>query len=281
MKIFVYKPYILTSFKGGTMLPGKLLITGVLATLVIGGCVQKKPQSRKNTTQSTKTVSKPILKDTTDIFDEFYKDEASSSRSAAEKGGNETFSTVSSSKRAMSAPSGQFSENGRYILQVSTIKSKNFADKVASKLEAMGFPSYVTEVQDPTPALSGAYYRVRIGGFASISSARSFGETTLKDAGYDFWIDNRSNDNVGASGSGMGSSGAGYSSPSGAYTGSNSNSASNDYSASENSTQYTPAPSAVQPTTPPAVKPAASASTPAATANTGSVPDTSGWDSAW
>ncbi len=74
MLIQYCKTLSLISIKGGSMLPGKLLVTGVLATLLIGGCVQKKPQSRKNTTQPPKTVSTPVLKDTTDIFDEFYKE---------------------------------------------------------------------------------------------------------------------------------------------------------------------------------------------------------------
>jgi cell division protein FtsN len=281
MNKILCKPYLLTSRKGGTMLPGKLLITGVLAALLIVGCVQKKSQIRKNASQTTKTVSKPILKDTTDIFDEFYKDEAGSPKSTAENAsGSETFSTMSSSKKSKPAPSGQFIQDGRYILQISTVKSKRLADKVASKLEGMGFPSYVAEVQDPTPMLSGTYYRVRIGGFSSFSSARSFGETTLKDAGYEFWVDKRSNDNVGASGSGMGNGGSSYSEPSGSYSGSSS------YSSSSSS--YTPeasqTPSAA-PVAQPAPTPAPAASTPAAapasTSNSGSVPDTSGWDSAW
>lgn len=259
------------------MLPGKLLITGVLATLIIGGCVQKKPQSRKNTTVTTKSLSKPVLKDTTDIFDEFYKDEAATKTPAEKSVGNETFSTMPSVKKSVSAQPGQFSEGGRYVLQVSTIKSKRLADRMATQLEGMGFPSYVCEVTDPTPDLPGTYYRVRVGGFTSIFSARSFGETTLRDAGYDFWVDNRSNDNIGMSGSGMGSGGAGYSSSPESYSGSST------YTTTETSSQYTPEPAAVipeppvtQPVTPEPVAP-----TPAATPDAGSIPDTTGWDSAW
>lgn len=259
------------------MLPGKLLVTGVLATLIIGGCVQKKPQSRKNTAQTTKTVSKPVLKDTTDIFDEFYKDEATTKTPAEKSIGNETFSTIPSVKKSVSAQPGQFSEGGRYVLQVSTIKSKRLADKIAAQLEDMGFPSYVSDVMDPTPDLPGTYYRVRVGGFTSVGSARSFGETTLRDAGYDFWVDNRSNDNIGISGSGMGSSGAGYSSSSESYTG-----GSNYSTTGTSSPSYTQEPPPVisePPVTQPAATPAAP--TPAATPDAGSIPDTSGWDSAW
>jgi cell division protein FtsN len=186
---------------------------------------------------------------------------------------------MSSSKKSKITPTGQFIENGSYVLQISTVKSKRLADKVASKLEGMGFPSYVAEVQDPTPMLSGTYYRVRIGGFSSFSSARSFGETTLKDAGYEFWVDKRSNDNVGASGSGMGNGGSSYSESSGSYSGSSS------YSSTSSSyiPEASPTPSAAPvaqpaPTPAPASTPAAA---PAATSKSGSVPDTSGWDSAW
>jgi cell division protein FtsN len=260
------------------MLPGKLLVTGVLATLLVGGCVQKKPQSRKNTTQPPKTVSTPVLKDTTDIFDEFYKDEAAS-KSTPEKASGKTFSTVSSSKKKISVPSGQIVENGPYVLQVSTVRSKKLADKVASQLEGMGFPSYVAEVQSPTPSLSGTFYRVRVGGFSSGPSARAFGESTLKDAGYDFWVDKRANDNVGIDGSGMGSGGSSYSGSSSSYS-----SGSTDYSSSANTYSSTPAatqpaaaaPAPVKATPAPAAQPAA-----AKPAGTGSVPDTSGWDSAW
>jgi cell division protein FtsN len=267
------------------MLPGKLLVTGVLATLLIGGCIQKKPQSRKNTAQLPKTVSTPVLKDTTDIFDEFYKDEAAS-KSTPEKTSGKTFSTVSSSKKKISVPSGQIVENGPYVLQVSTVRSKKLADKVASQLEGMGFPSYVAEVQSPTPSLAGTFYRVRVGGFSSGPSARAFGESTLKDAGFEFWVDKKANDNVGIDGSGMGSSGSSYSGST-SYTSESSN-----YSSSAGSYSSTPAaaqPAAAQPAATPKPKPApvtpapAPASQPAAAkpAGTGSVPDTSGWDSAW
>jgi cell division protein FtsN len=254
------------------MLPGKLLVTGVLATLLIGGCVQKKPQSRKNTTQPPKTVSTPVLKDTTDIFDEFYKDEAASKSTPEQSSGAKTFSTVSSPKKKVSVPSGQIVENGPYVLQVSTVRSKKLADKVASQLEGMGFPSYVAEVQSPTPSLSGTFFRVRVGGFSSGPSARAFGESTLKDAGFDFWVDKRANDNVGIDGSGMGSSGSSYSGSTSYSSGSSSySSAPNTYSSTPAATQP-----AVTPTPAPASQPAA-----AKPAASGSVPDTSGWDSAW
>jgi hypothetical protein len=78
------------------------------------------------------------------------------------------------------------------------------ADRLVEKLEAKGFPAYVAEVQNPTPELFGTYYRVRIGRFAQISAARDFGNETLKPLGYEFWVDNKSNDNVGIEGSGFG-----------------------------------------------------------------------------
>jgi cell division protein FtsN len=281
MEILYCKTLSLISIKGGSMLPGKLLVTGVLATLLVGGCVQKKPQSRKNTTQPPKTVSTPVLKDTTDIFDEFYKDEAASKSTPEQTSGAKTFSTSSSSKRKVSVPSGQIVENGPYVLQVSTVRSKKLADKVASQLEGMGFPSYVAEVQSPTPSLSGTFYRVRVGGFSSGPSARAFGESTLKDAGFDFWVDKRANDNIGIDGSGMGSSGSSYSGSSSYSSGSSS------YSSTPSTYSATPAVSQPAATTTPAAVTPAPASKPESQpatskpGGTGSVPDTSGWDSAW
>ena len=177
------------------MLPGRiLLVTSLVIMAMAGGCSKKK--NEKDAEFATETKPAPSPAATQDIFDEFYKED--SAGSAKEK-------PVKSEPVVRSSVPPSFSENGRYAVQVSTLPSRSMADALAAKLEARGYPSYVAEVQNPTPSLSGTYYRVRIGGFNGVSAARSFGEGTLAMEGYEYWVDYRSNDNVGLEGYGMGS----------------------------------------------------------------------------
>ena len=87
-----------------------------------------------------------------------------------------------------------FSEDGRYVVQVAVFKSRKQSNNLVEKLKSAGFPAYVASVEDPTPEMSGTWYRVRIGNFADAKSARNFGEETLRGQGYDYWLDNKSND---------------------------------------------------------------------------------------
>jgi hypothetical protein len=141
--------------------------------------------------------------DTADIFKEFYSEDTAKKGPAKKTSGkiakNETFSPSS----AASSPA-EFSENGRYVVQVSCVKSQRFAEKMAGGLKDKGYPAYVSEVQNPTPNLSGAYYRIRIGGFNAFSVAKAFGENTLSQNGYQYWVDKKSNDKVGMEGYGLG-----------------------------------------------------------------------------
>ncbi|MCL2844230.1 MAG: SPOR domain-containing protein [Chitinivibrionia bacterium] len=98
-----------------------------------------------------------------------------------------------------------FSPTGRYVVQVSTVANPDLANSIAQRFERMGYPAYVARVENPTTSLIGTFFRVRIGGFARVSEANNFGETVLRPLGYDFWVDNRSNDHVGMGGSGLGS----------------------------------------------------------------------------
>ncbi|MBN1575535.1 MAG: SPOR domain-containing protein [Chitinispirillaceae bacterium] len=180
------------------MVPGKIVITGIIVLAVFAGCLKKKTDKDKEFASSTKTATTSTPSASKDIFDEFYKEDtgAASKREPV----------VRSSVR--SAPS--FSENGRFVVQVSTLPSRSLAEALVEKLNAKGYPGYVAEVMNPTPELSGTFYRVRIGGFTRVSLARVFGEDYLTADGYEFWVDNRSNDNVGLDGSGMGSGGGSY-----------------------------------------------------------------------
>lgn len=178
------------------MFPGKTLITGLVILLaVLAGCSKKKDTS-DNEFESSKTAADADKSATQEIFDEFYKEDTAAST------GQET--TPEPPLSRYTGPV-SFSENGRYVVQVSTVVSRSLADNLSDKLNARGWPSYVAEVQNPTPELPGTYYRVRIGGFNRVSEARSFGENALTQEGYEFWVDNRSNDNVGLEGYGMGS----------------------------------------------------------------------------
>jgi hypothetical protein len=102
-----------------------------------------------------------------------------------------------SGNRHFSDPAG-FSDRGRYVVQVSVFKSRRQAAQLMEKLAENGFPAYVAEVESPTPDLPGTYHRVRVGKFKTISDAKAFGDNTLATMGYGYWVDNKSNDNVGA-----------------------------------------------------------------------------------
>jgi hypothetical protein len=199
--------------EGGAMSRKKFLQTVIIALcalslpLFLSGCGKKKPAETKTAAQMAQTGK---ATDTSDIFKEFYsEDTAAKNKAAAKKQSKqETFSPSSSAA--------EFDPNGRYTVQISCVLSKSFAEAMVSKMKDKGYPAYVAEVTNPRPDLSGTYYRVRIGGFAGLSKAKSFGETTLLANGYEYWVDNKSNDNVGMEGYGLGSGSAG-SSAAGAY----------------------------------------------------------------
>jgi cell division septation protein DedD len=109
----------------------------------------------------------------------------------------------------LSAEAAGFSDRGSFVVQVNVFKSPRQAAALVEKLAAQGYPAYVAQVEDPTPDMPGTYHRVRIGRFRRIADAKAFGENTLRPAGYDFWVDNKKNDQVGASAYGSDS----YSSP--------------------------------------------------------------------
>lgn len=195
-----------------------IMILSMLA--LFAGCSKS-----KNPTVKKPEISKPLPSkvDTADIFKEFYSEDAekkSPSKNAtgktsgkiAKTAKNQTFSPSSSA----STSTVDFSENGKYVVQISCVKSQKFADKMADGLKDKGYPAYAAEVQNPTPSLSGAYYRVRIGGFKTISIAKAFGENTLSPNGYQYWVDKKSNDKVGLEGSGLGS-GAANTNPAASY----------------------------------------------------------------
>lgn len=199
-----------------------LALGSIAALLLLASC----GKTEKN--EETKPVEKKEVKKAEknpDLFDEYYEDEKKADEPADEKSSTEELSTEttepveSDSKPTESKlieevtedKSGEaektepdFDPNGRYVAQISCIASEAIAEDVAKKLENSGYPVYVAEVINPTPQLLGTYYRVRVGGFATISAAKYFGENFLLPAGYSYWVDNRSNDNVGIGDYGLG-----------------------------------------------------------------------------
>jgi hypothetical protein len=90
-----------------------------------------------------------------------------------------------------------FLESGRYVVQIAAGPSSSGAEELANAFRGKGYPAYVAEVQNPTPELSGTYYRVRIGCFDMLADAKAFGENILRPANYDYWVDLKANDAVG------------------------------------------------------------------------------------
>jgi hypothetical protein len=161
-------------------LRGLVIVSGIFA-LVTVGCGKKQSEPRPETATPASMAGQ---KDTTDVFDEFYSD-----TKEPEKKVSPTFS-MNESKSYSPA----FKQGGAYVVQVSTMVSRFLADELATELKEKGYPAYVSEVQNPRQDLQGTYFRVRIGSFASIAEARSFGENVLNPAKYNFWVDRKSND---------------------------------------------------------------------------------------
>jgi DedD protein len=87
------------------------------------------------------------------------------------------------------------SAQGEWVLQVGIHKTEDAASAMASKLKAKGFPAYTLNVATGGTGLSGSYYRVRIGAFATRDDALRYGENVLKPSGLkDFWADKKSNE---------------------------------------------------------------------------------------
>ena len=156
---------------------------------------------------------------------------------------------LSSKKKGDANFAPAFSVGGRFVVQCNVFTSSKAAKRLAEKLTEKGYPAYVAEVENPKPELTGMYYRVRVGNFAGVSPARAFGENVLIAQGYEFWVDNKSNDNVGKGGMPSGGGSMGGTSSYGSEP-------------SSGSSSYTPPP-AYTPSPEPAPAPAPETSTPA------------------
>jgi cell division septation protein DedD len=200
-----------------------LIASAVLAALTFAGCPKKEsPEDIEFAAQQARKAAQEKKKKV-DVFDEFYVDDAKKtasgdSKAAKTKGKAEApaaapapaaAQAAARQQSALPASSGSqsFSKNGRYVVQVNSTASEAEANRMANKLKNLGYPAYVAAVQNPTPALTGTYFRVRLGGFDNYSDAKVFSESTLAASGYDYWIDRKANDNVGIQGNGFGPAG--------------------------------------------------------------------------
>jgi hypothetical protein len=172
--------------------------------LMVAGC--KKDNENSAVIEEVPSAAPPVETDTSATLSE----EPSLKQVGKDKPGSakNTFHPSGKGAGASSAAASDagFSESGHFVVQVAIFKSRRQAGALVEKLSGEGYPAYVAEVENPVPELSGTYHRVRIGKFARIADARSFGENTLKPLGYDFWVDNKKND-------GMGGTGGEYSAP--------------------------------------------------------------------
>lgn len=185
------------------------LVTMAVCGVVFYGCAKKPKQVQQANVQTPAMPEQAAASkaDTGAVFNEYYKD-------AKNKKVDRTFSMNAEAAAESYTPS--FVENGRYVVQIAAGPSSSGAEELANAFRGKGYPAYVAEVQNPTPELSGTYYRVRIGGFDMLADAKAFGENILRPANYDYWVDLKANDAVGT-GSGAGAA-ADYSSGSSTYT---------------------------------------------------------------
>jgi cell division septation protein DedD len=189
----------------------RILCVAAMVLFTIG--CQKKPNKSAADTANMPEIASETTTDTSkDIFNEFYDDGSGTGKTSETESAKATTTKAKKSmEETSSLPSAggySFSDQGPYVVQVSCVRSQSLAKKLVSQFEASGYPAYMAEVENPTPDLQGAYYRVRIGGFNGPAAARRFGNEALVPNGYDFWVDSRANDAVGLAGRGLGESNA-------------------------------------------------------------------------
>jgi len=180
----------------------RLFLVAALLLMAVGcGKKDSKPKS------SAKPAAANTQNKATDaLFEEFFDGTSAVENEPHSK--QKTSATNKANNNRNDSPRASrdvnFSPNGRYVVQITTVVSPDLASQTANRLEKQGYPAYVAKVENPTTGLIGTYYRVRIGGFDNVSEAKYFGDDVLRPLGYEYWVDNKSNDNVGISGSGLG-----------------------------------------------------------------------------
>lgn len=106
-------------------------------------------------------------------------------------------SNSATAKVQMTAGNSSQGTSGAFVIQVDIKPSMKAAEKAIAKLSTQGITAYAAEVENPGE-LEGTYYRVRIGYFSNRKDAETFAKGTLEPAGYAWWVDLKSNDDVGS-----------------------------------------------------------------------------------
>jgi hypothetical protein len=154
----------------------------VTALLTFSGCKKSEPPKTEPAPDTAMVL--PEVPDLEPLEDEFPDSEPVATPAAVKP--------AKPSKPAN--PSMGVVKEGAYTLQVGIFNTEKQAQTRAESLKNMGYPAYVTRVEDPTPALSGTFYRVRIGSFASSKAARDYGQINLAPQGIDYWADLKGRD---------------------------------------------------------------------------------------
>jgi cell division septation protein DedD len=84
--------------------------------------------------------------------------------------------------------------SGDWVVQVNVHRSRAEAEAQVAKLAKDGIPGYAVAFQAGEEHLSGSYWRVRVGRFASRADAQKYGVSVLEPKGFKFWIDKKSNE---------------------------------------------------------------------------------------
>jgi len=86
------------------------------------------------------------------------------------------------------------SATGDWVIQVNVHRSQSEAEAQVAKLAKDGIGAYSVAFQAGEEHLSGNYWRVRVGRFASRADAQKYGTSVLEPKGLKFWIDKKSNE---------------------------------------------------------------------------------------
>jgi len=88
-------------------------------------------------------------------------------------------------------------EEGKFVIQITLMNTMPQANRMVKSLERNGVQAYIAKVKNPGET-KGTKYRIRVGGFKSVSEAKAYASVNITPLGYSQWyIDNKSNDTIG------------------------------------------------------------------------------------
>jgi hypothetical protein len=158
-----------------TRIPGIFALLALLAALSAAGCSKK--DDGKAGAGADSALVLPDQPPLPPVDDEFREPDSTASAGVPQNPGY-----------------GQVAQ-GPYVLQIRLFSTKSAAVRYAENLKKSGIPAYVSEILDPKPELSGTYYRVRAGSFATTAAAREYARLNLEPLGIqDAWADLKARD---------------------------------------------------------------------------------------